>query len=392
MDSFQFSAPTRVYYGENVTDKALRKELSSVGNTVMLAYGKGSIKRNGLYDRIMSILHELGKRVVEFSGIMPNPTLAKVREGADLVRREGVDFVLAAGGGSVSDCVKVFCTQALLDEDIWSKECDRKEFPSKAVPYGVVVTVSGTGSEQNNGGVITNEDLKIKRSLFSTLPSFSILDPVLTASVPMKQVMSGAYDSLSHCMEEYFGKPSASFITDELNEAVQKNIIRNMRAVLSDPKDMSARGELMWDSALAENNLLKLAKQTDFQCHQIEHQLGAYTDCVHGQGLAAIHPTLYRHLLTDNAGKFARWAEEVWGIDRYDESENELSDLEMGALAIDSLEEFTEEVGLPTHLKDLGVGYDREILRRVADSAFIMPGCARQLDPDEIYQILLEAE
>jgi len=386
MERFDFTAPTRVHFGKGITDEALRSELATVGKRVMLAYGKGSVKRSGLYGRVMAIMGELGKEVVEFSGIMPNPTLAKVRAGAKLA--QGVDFVLAVGGGSVSDCVKILCAQARLEDDIWEMECGRKQFPTSAVPYGVVVTVAGTGSEQNNGGVITNEALKIKRSLFAFVPEFSILDPLLTGTVPIGQFMSGAYDSLSHCMEEYFGKPSETFLTDELNEAVQRNIIRNMRRVHADPSDMAARGELMWASALAENNLLKLAKVTDFQCHQIEHQLGAYTDCVHGKGLAAIHPTLYRFLLPSNAAKYARWASVVWGIDRGALT----SDEEAGSKGIDALESFTREMGLPVRLSRLEVPIDHETLRKVAYSSNIMPGCSRRLTPEEIYQILLRAE
>ncbi len=275
-------------------------------------------------------------------------------------------------------------------------------FPSVAIPLGVVVTASGTGSEQNSDAVITNEECHVKCDLYGLLPEFSILDPTLTLSVPMKQVLSGAFDSLSHAMETYFGKPDATFISDELNEAVMRNIIRNMRAAMTDPADVEARGELMWASALAENGILKLGKTTDFQCHMIEHQLGAYTDCSHGQGLAVLHPVMYRHLLWDNSAKFARFAQAVWGLDVAsvsagvedvgavsDDTEIEISLAEAG---INALEEFIKECGLPLTFSEMGITLDEETINAIAESTMIRPGCARQFSPDEIADILRSCE
>lgn len=296
MNEFTFQYPTKVYFGEKAAEKNLPAQLNKAGNTVMLAYGGGSIKKNGIYNEMMDLLAKTGKRVVEFSGIMSNPTYAKVQEGAAIAREEKVDFILAVGGGSVSDCCKIVASQAMYEEDIWEMEYTDHKFPEKAIPLGVVVTASGTGSEQNAGAVITNEEKKLKSALWGAQAEFAILDPSYTLSVPFKQVISGAFDTLSHAMETYFGKPQQSFISDEISEAVMKNTIANMRVLLQNPEDMMARSELMWDSAMAENGILKIGKQTDFQAHMIEHQLGAYTDCNHGQGLAVIHPVLYRHI------------------------------------------------------------------------------------------------
>lgn len=384
MNEFTFSYPTKVYFGEGAAVKNLPGELAKVGKTVMLAYGGGSIKRNGIYDEMMKLLKNAGKTVVDFSGIMPNPTYAKVQEGAQIARENHVDFILAVGGGSVSDCCKIVASQAVTEEDIWEMEFTKHKFPTKALPMGVIVTASGTGSEQNAGAVITHEEKKMKAGVFGAHADFAVLDPEYTRTVPFGQVISGAFDTLSHAMETYFGKPQELFISDEISEAVMRNTIRNIRAVIKNPEVMFARGELMWDSAMAENGILKIGKVTDFQAHQIEHQLGAYTDCNHGQGLAVIHPVLYRHIYKEGVEKFARFAREVWGI--YDKNK---SQEELALAGVEALAEFIKEIGLPTTLTEMGIT-DKEMLKDVAESSNITAGCCKKLDADEIYEILVE--
>lgn len=388
MTPFTFSSTVRTHFGADILEEALRKELPAYGSKVMLAYGCGSVKRSGLYDRVCAILHDLGKEVVDFGGIMPNPTYAKVKEGAALAQAENVDFILAVGGGSVSDCAKIVAVQALSETGIWTMEVRDGQFPDKGIPVGVVVTASGTGSDQNSDAVITNDNEHIKCDLYGLLPEFAVLDPQLTMSVPMMQVMSGAFDSLSHAMETYFGRPGETFISDELNEAVMRNIIRNMRKVHENPEDVEARGELMWCSSLAENSILKMGKVTDFQCHMIEHQLGAYTDCSHGQGLAVLHPVYYRHIVRDYPSKFARFAEAVMGI-----SNAALSELALANAGVDALADFIKEMGLPSTFSQMGlVNLEDALLRKVAASTMIRPGCARKLTPIEILQILRECQ
>ena len=231
MNNFIFENKTKVYFGKGGVKEYLGGLLANFGETVMLAYGGGSIKCNGVYDEIMGILNAQGKCVVEFSGIMSNPTYAKVQDGAKLARENHVDLILAVGGGSVSDCCKV---------------------------------------------------------------------------------ISGAFDTLSHAMETYFGKPDENNLSDDINEAVMRSVIRNIRILLTDPENYDARSELAQASAMAENGVLKIGKVTDFQAHQIQHQLGAYTDCNHGAGLAVIHPVLYRHIYKSGAARFARFAQNVW--------------------------------------------------------------------------------
>ena len=302
MNNFIFENKTKVYFGKGGVKEYLGGLLANFGETVMLAYGGGSIKCNGVYDEIMGILNAQGKCVVEFSGIMSNPTYAKVQEVAKLARENHVDLILAVGGGSVSDCCKV---------------------------------------------------------------------------------TSGAFDTLSHAMETYFGKPDENNLSDDINEAVMRSVIRNIRILLTDPENYDARSELAQASAMAENGVLKIGKVTDFQAHQIEHQLGAYTNCNHGAGLAVIHPVLYRHIYKSGAARFARFAQNVWGI------APKGSDEETAVAGIDALAAFIKEIGLPTSFAELGIPADTDF-RAIADSTNVTAGCCKKLTHDEIYEILQE--
>ena len=381
MNNFVFENKTKVYFGKNVVKEHLGGLLSNYGETVMLAYGGGSIKRNGVYDEVVSILNAAGKRVVEFSGIMSNPTYAKVQENAKLARENHVDLILAVGGGSVSDCCKVISAQANLDEDIWEMQYTKHTLPAKFIPLSTIVTVFGTGSERNNGAVITHEEKKIKGALWGAQAEFAFLDPAYSLSVPMQQVISGAFDTLSHAMETYFGKPDINNLSDDINEAVMRSVIRNIRILLTDPENYDARSELAWASAMAENGVLKIGKVTGFQAHQIEHQLGAYTNCNHGAGLAVIHPVLYRHIYKSSAARFARWAQNVWGI------APKGSDEETAAAGIDAPAAFIKGIGLLTTFTELGIPADTDF-RAIADSTNVTAGCCKKLTRDEICEIL----
>ena len=372
MKRFDYEFPVRIHFGQGCFEDSLKQELQKYGKNVILAYGGGSLKRTGLYDRIVAMLGEAGKTVTDFGGIMPNPTLKKVQEGQQLARETKADLILAVGGGSVSDCCKIIASPPppLQGE---------RGVDSRAIPLGVVVTASGTGSEQNNGAVITDEEKKVKGAMWGVFADFAILDPDLTKTVPMKQVISGAFDTLSHCMETYFGHPHTCNLSDRINEAVQRSVIKNLKAIIANPDDDFARSELMWASAMGENGILKLGKVTDFQCHMIEHQLGAYTDCNHGQGLAVLHPVLYRHIYKSAEEKFRRWAQEVWLVQDADEG-------------VDFLADFIREVGLPTTFTEMGIILDDDTIRAIATSTIITPGCCRQLTPNEIVEILKECK
>lgn len=383
MNNFIYENTTKVYFGKGGVREYLCCLLKKEGDTVLLAYGGGSIKKNGIYDEVTAILQEAGKTVVEFSGIMPNPTYAKVQEGAKLARKNHVDFILAVGGGSVMDCCKIVSAQAKLSEDIWEMENIKKDSPTDFIPMGAIVTAAGTGSEMNAGAVITHEEKKIKGALFGAQAKFVFLDPSYTMSVPLPQVISGAFDTLSHAMETYFGKPDGNNLSDDTNEAAMRSVIRNIRVLLRDRESYDARSELMWASSMAENGILKIGKITDFQCHQIEHQLGAYTDCNHGQGLAVIHPVLYRHIYKDGAERFARFAENVWGIQKKKTVEK------TAAAGVEALSAFIREIGLPTSFTQMGIPADTDF-RAIADSTNRTAGCCKKLTHDEIYEILIE--
>ena len=380
MENFVYEYPTKVYFGKGAARQHLAGILSGYGPNVLLACGGGSIKGNGIYEELTGILKEADKTIIEFSGIMSNPTWSKVQEGARLARENKIDLVLAVGGGSVIDCCKIVCAQAVTDEDLWELEMVRHKAPSAVpIPLGAVVTASGTGAEMNGGAVITNEDVKIKGGMFASAPRFAILDPDYTMSLPRMQVLSGAFDTLSHAMETYFGRSDRDNVSDEVALAVMRSTVVNMRTLLKDLNDYTARSNLMWTSAMAENGILKAGRVTDFECHQMEHQLGAYTDCNHGQGLAVLHPTYYRHIVKDAPEKFACLGKAVFGVEGPD-------------AAVEALAAFIQECGLPTKLTGLHsrVEITPELLRQIADSTNLLPNGPRQLTHDEVYEILRE--
>ena len=386
MENFVYEYPTKVYFGKGAAKQHLTNILSVYGSNVLLAYGGGSIKKNGVYDEIAGILKENGKTVTEFTGIMSNPTWEKVREGAKLARENKIDLVLAVGGGSVVDCCKVVCAQAVTDEDLWEVEMVRHSpLPAKPIPLGAVVTASGTGAEMNGGAVITNETVKIKGGMYAAAPRFAILDPDYTMTLPRMQVLSGAFDTLSHAMETYFGRSDRDNVSDEVALAIMVSTVTNMQTLLKDIHDYTARSNLMWTSAMAENGILKVGLLTDFECHQIEHQLGAYTDCNHGQGLAVLHPAYYRHLYKSAVPKFAKFARTVWGV-------SEADDEKAAQAGIQTLAGFIQECGLPTKLSQLHSKTEitPELLRQVADSTNLLPNGYKQFTHDEIYEILME--
>ena len=386
MNAFTYQYNTKVLFGEASAVKNLPAELAKVGKTVLLAYGGGSIKRNGIYQELLGLLQQAGKQVVEFTGIMSNPTYAKVQEGAALARYRKVDFILAVGGGSVLDCCKVVSAQAKLDGDLWDYEYSEKKVPTEFIPMGAVVTSFGTGAEMNNGAVITHTDKKVKGALWGAFYSFAVLDPLYTKTMPFSQVASGSFDSLSHCMETYMGTPRSTNLSDEINEACQRSIIRNLRASVQNHEDMQARSELLWAAAMAENGMLKLGKVTDCQAHMLEHQLGAYTDCNHGQGMAVIHPVLYRHMLAEGAEQFARLAVNVWGVDPAGKTQAELAQAFVEALGA-----FIKEVGLPTSFAQMGIPADTD-WKAIADSTVLTGGCCKRFGKEELLAVLEECK
>lgn len=385
MNDFTFQNPTRFYFG--------RKQLQHVADelmgakTVMIAYGAGSVKKTGLYDRIAALVAGAGARIVEFGGIMGNPTWAKVEEGAALANDEGVDFILGVGGGSVMDCTKAISLAARQD-NAWKKHWVRFEpIVVDPIPHGFVVTCAGTGSEGNGGAVITNEKTHVKtgKDYPELNARFAILEPELTFTVPREQTIACAYDTLSHLMEIYFSEPVGDALADDLLEATMRNVIKSLEAVLEKPDDYQARANLMWASSLAENRILKCGKNGLFQVHMIEHQIGAYTDCVHGFGLAAIQAQYYRFIKVTSVlvtWQLRRFAVNVWGV-----SPEGKTDIDIAIEGIDALQAWTEKVGAYRTLGELGVTQD--MIPKIARSTKILPMKFCRLNSDDI-EILLE--
>ena len=383
---FCFHNPTKIYFGKGAINN-LKDELKKYGNTIMLAYGKGSIKKIGLYDELMKIFNEAGKKVVEFSGIMPNPTAAKVKEGIKLVRENNVDFILAVGGGSTMDCTKAVSMGAANDVEFWDYFYMNYNPPKNKIPFGTIVTMVGTGSEMNGGSVITNEDVKIKTGVVypNMLPDFSILNPEYTYSLSKFQMVSGICDMMSHIMEQYFSKPDTDNVSDDLSEALMKNIIKNAYICIENPNDYNARGNIMWDATLALNTLIGCSKEGDWEVHNIEHQLSAYYDVAHGMGLAAISPSYYKHIIDFGLSKFKKFAINVYGV-----STDNKTDKEIALEGINKLEEFFKNIGATTTLRELGIT-NKEELNEIAKTCFVSKSAYKVMSTDDIKTILQNA-
>lgn len=387
MNNFIFENATKVYFGKGCVKEYLCCLTKNYGNKVLLAYGGGSIKKNGIYDEVVSILEKAGKTIVEFSGIMANPTYEKVLEGAKLAKENQVDLILGVGGGSVMDCCKAVSLAAVSEKDIWEEYwANPGIIDFEPLPLGVIVTVAGTGSECNGGAVITNEAVKVKtgRDYPKCNPKFALMDPEYTYSVPTKQMVSGSFDILSHIMETYFSEPNADNVSDDISEALMRSVIKNLRDAIKNPEDYIARSNLMWASTMAENRIIKLGKKCDFECHQMEHQFGAYTDCNHGCGLAVLHPVYYRHIYEEGLPKFVRFAENVWQIKKGD-----MTDQQLAKAGVEALADFIREIGLPTTLRELGVE-NRDGLKEIADSCNLAPGSYKKMTHKEILEIFKE--
>lgn len=382
---FSYYNPTKIYFGKDSLSN-LKPELENYGKTVMLVYGKTAIKKMGLYDQILDVLKAAGKKVVELSGVMPNPTYSKVMEGSKIVRDNDVDLILAVGGGSVIDCAKGISVSAYCEGDSFQKYwINFEEVSNKIVPVASILTMVGTGSEMNGGSVITQETTKIKSGRVfppEVYPKFSILNPEYTFSVSKYQMVSGIFDTMSHLMEQYFSGDDSN-TTDYIIEGLLKSSIDNARIAIKDPEDYISRSNIMWNATMALNTVTGVSKAQDWEVHMIEHQLGAYTDCAHGMGLAAISLPYYRHIYSYGLDKFVRYATEVWGVSPDGKTKESIA-LE----GIDALEKFTKECGIVTSLQELGA--TKEMLPKIAESSLILENGYKKLTREEILEILEE--
>lgn len=379
---FTYYNPTKIYFGKKSLEN-LEAELKNYGKNVLLVYGKNSIKKIGLYDEVIKTLKKCGKNVIELAGINANPRYSQVLEGARLVRENDVDLILAVGGGSVIDCSKAISVSAYAKGDPWKRYwIDFEPVDNKLVPVGAILTMTGTASEMNGGSVITNEDEKIKTGRVfdaSVYPKFSILNPEYTYSVPERQMVSGIFDIFSHLMEQYFSGDDDN-TTDYVIEGVIKSLIKSARAAKKDPRNYEARSNIMWCATLGLNTVTGVSKTQDWEVHMIEHQLGAYTDCPHGLGLAVISVPYYRYIYKYGLDKFVRYAESVWGVDATGKAKEEVA-----LQGIDKLAEFIKEMGIPTTLRELGA--TEEMLPLIAKTT-VKGGGYKQMGESDILTVL----
>ena len=384
--NFTYCNPTRLHFGEDAMNY-LVKELKSFGPVVMLSYGGGSIKKNGIYDAVVAALKEAGKTVVEDSGVMPNPTYEKVLEGCQRVRDNKVDLILAVGGGSTIDYAKAVSASAYCQEDPWQKYWVNQGSPDcKTIPVGTVLTMVGTGSEMNGGSVITNRKDGFKRGkVFGTdlFPKFTILNPRFTMTVPQYQMVAGFFDIMSHLMEQYFAG-TADCTTDYINEGLMRSLIHSSRIAAKNPQDYEARANIMWMATWALNTLLKCGKGGDWEVHQIGHAIGLVTDATHGMTLACVSLPYYRRVMHDGLHQFVRFAVNVWGV-----CPEGKSDEQVAAEGLACFEAWMKEIGVVMHSRELGITDGN--LQAVADAVLILPVGYRTLTRDEVVEILKES-
>ena len=383
LGDFTYCNPTKLYFGKNALD-GLKRELPKYGKNVLLVYGGGSIKRNGIYDKVTAILKECGKTVAEDSGVMPNPTSDKLNEGCERARACNADLILAVGGGSVCDYAKAVSVSAYCGDDPWEKFFLRFEEPDgKIIPVGCVLTMVGTGSEMNGGSVITNHAQKLKIGhVFGeeAYPKFSVLNPEFTFTLPAYQMKAGFFDIMSHILEQYFSDADDS-TSDYISEGLMRSLIHSARIAVKDPENYEARSNIMWTATWALNTLIAKGKTTDWEVHMIGQAVGAYTDATHGMTLSAVSMPYYRFIMPYAPDKFARYAVNVWGVNASGKSTEEVA-----AEGLDEMEKWMKEIGLVMNATDLGVTPD--MLDGIVKATFLNEGGYKALTAADVRTIL----
>ena len=386
LGNFSYKNATKLYFGDDSL-KYLNEELPKYGKTVQLIYGGGSIKKNGVYDEIVKILQENGKTIVEDSGVMPNPTIEKLREGIKIARDNNVDLLLAVGGGSCCDYAKAVSVSVNCDEDPWDKYYLRFEEPTcEILPVGCILTMAGTGSEMNAGAVITNHEQKLKIGhVFGeeVMPKFSILNPKFTFSLPKRQMVAGIYDIFNHICEQYFSRRRRN-TSDYIAEALMKSLIHSSLIAIEDPENYEARSNIMWTATWALNTLISRGKTTDWMVHMLGQSAGAYTDATHGMTLSAVSLPYYRYIMPYGLKKFVRFAKEVWGVSSEGKSDEKVA--EEGLVA---MENWMKTLGVAMSLSELGATED--MIDGITEGTLILEGGYKVLTKDEIRNILKES-
>ncbi len=386
LGNFTYCNPTRLYFGKDSPD-CLKGELDKYGKNVVLIYGGGSIKKNGIYDKVTAILKDCGKNVAEISGVMPNPTYKKLIEGVDIARKHKADFLLAVGGGSVCDYAKAVSVSVNCEGDIWDKYYVKFEEPDcKIIPVGCVLTMVGTGSEMNGGSVITNTDTKMKVGhVFGTevMPKFSVLNPEFTLTLPHYQMVAGIYDIFNHICEQYFSGEDDN-TSDYISEGLMRSLLTSSRIANKDMQNYEARSNIMWTATWALNTLVACGKSTDWMVHMLGQAVGAYTNATHGMTLSAVSLPYYRHILPYGVQKFRRFAINVWDVNPEGKS-----DMQVAKEGLDEMEKWMKELSLAMNITELGA--NEGMIEGLTKSTLIMDGGYKKLTPEEVAQIFRES-
>lgn len=387
LGNFSYCNPTKLYFGEDSLNY-LNTELPKYGKNVVLIYGGGSIKKNGIYDEVVRILKDNGKDVAEIAGVMPNPTLPKLYEGIGIARKHHADLLLAVGGGSVCDYAKAVSVSVNCPEDPWEKYYLRFEEPDcETLPVGCVLTMVGTGSEMNAGAVITNPETKQKIGhVFADekiMPRFAILNPKYTLTLPHYQMVAGIYDIFNHICEQYFSGEDDN-TSDYISEGLMRSLLHSSRIANKNPQDYEARSNIMWTATWALNTLVAKGKSTDWMVHMLGQAVGAYTNATHGMTLAAVSLPYYRCILPYGLPKFKRFAVNVWDVNPAGKTDEQVA-----KEGLQAMETWMKELGLAMNISELGA--KEEMLEGLADATLIMNGGYKVLSRDEIVQILKES-
>ena len=381
--NFTYCNPTKLYFGKDALD-GLNEELPKYGKNVLLVYGGGSVKKNGIYDKVVSLLKANGKAVFEDGGVMPNPTSEKLNEGVERAKAANADLILAVGGGSVCDYAKAVSVSVNCGDDPWEKYFIRFEEPAcKLIPVGCVLTMVGTGSEMNGGSVITNRAQKLKIGhVFgeAVFPKFSVLNPEFTYTLPKYQMISGIYDIMSHILEQYFSGTDDN-TSDYIMEGLLRSLIHSAEIAAENPADYEARSNIMWTATWALNTLVAKGKTTDWMVHMLGQAVGAHTDATHGMTLSAVSMPYYRYILPYGTAKFARYAVNAWNVSPEGKTQTQIAEEGLAAM-----EQWMRKLGLVMNLTALGATED--MLEGMVKSTLVMDGGYKVFDENDIRTVL----
>lgn len=383
LGNFTYCNPTKLYFGKDALN-GLNEELPKYGKNVLLVYGGGSIKKNGIYDKVIAILKANGKNVFEDGGVMPNPTNVKLNEGIERARAAKADLILAVGGGSVCDYAKAVSVSVNCKDDAWDKYFIRfEDVTCDIIPVGCVLTMVGTGSEMNGGSVITNHEQKLKIGhVFgdNVFPKFSVLNPEFTFTLPKYQMIAGIYDIMSHILEQYFSGTDDN-TSDYISEGLLRSLIHSANVAVENLTDYEARSNIMWTATWALNTLVAKGKTTDWMVHMLGQAVGAYTDATHGMTLSAVSIPYYKYILPYGTTKFARFAVNVWGINPAGKTEKQTA-----YEGLDAMEKWMKKIGLVMNITELGA--TKEMLDGMVKSTLVMDGGYKVFDEKDIRAVL----